>query len=186
MPVRQIIDDSTGKMKKAVDVLHDELKGLRTGRASTGLVENLKVEYYGTATPLKQLATLAAPQADTIIIKPFDPASIKDIEKAIKTSDLSIAPLVEGKIIRLNIPPLSEERRKQLVAQAKQLGEQSKVSIRNIRRDANKHLETKQKEKAITEDDLEKGKKQIDEVTKEHTEKIDQMVKHKSDEIMLD
>jgi ribosome recycling factor len=186
MPVKRIIDDSTSKMKKAVDVLHDELKGLRTGRASTGLVENLRVEYYGTPTPLKQLATLAAPQADTIIIKPFDPACIKDIEKAIKTSDLSIAPLVEGKIIRLSIPPLSEDRRKQLVSQAKQLGEQSKISIRNIRRDANKHLETEQKEKTITEDDLEKGKKQIDEITKEHTDKIDNMVKHKSDEILLD
>ncbi len=186
MPVKQILDDSTSKMKKAVDVLHDELRGLRTGRASTGLVENLKVEYYGTPTPLKQLATLAAPQADTIIIKPFDPASIKDIEKAIKTSDLSIAPIIDGKIIRLHIPPLSEERREHLVAHAKQLGEQSKVSIRNIRRDTNKHLETQQKEKIITEDDLEKGKKQIDEVTKEHTDKIDQMVRHKSDEILLD
>jgi len=186
MPVNQIIDDCTGKMKKAADVLHDELKGLRTGRASTGLVENLRVEYYGTPTPLKQLATLAAPQADTIIIKPFDPASIKDIEKAIKASDLSIAPIIDGKIIRLNIPPLSEERREHLVAQAKQLGEQSKIIIRNIRRDANKHLETEQKEKIITEDDLEKGKKQIDEITREHTEKIDQTIKHKSDEILLD
>lgn len=186
MPVKQITDDSTDKMTKAVDVLHDELRGLRTGRASTGLVENLKVEYYGTPTPLKQLATLAAPQADMIIIKPFDPASIKDVEKAIKTSDLSIAPLVEGKIIRLSIPPLSQERRKQLVAQAKQLGEQSKVSVRNIRRDAIKNLETKQKDKLITEDDLEKGKKHIDEMTKKHTDKVDEMVRHKSDEILLD
>jgi ribosome recycling factor len=186
MPVKRITDDSVTKMKKAVDVLHDELKGLRTGRASTGLVENLRVEYYGTSTPLKQLATLAAPQADTIIIKPFDPASIKDIEKAIKTSDLSIAPLIEGKIIRLSIPPLSEDRRKQLVSQAKQLGEQSKVSIRNIRRDSIKHLESEEKEKTITEDDLEKGKKHLDDITKEHTEKIDDMVKHKSDEILLD
>ena len=186
MPVNQIVDDSTGKMKKAAEVLHDELKGLRTGRASTGLVENIKVEYYGNPTPLKQLATLAAPQADTIIIKPFDPASIKEIEKAIKTSDLSIAPVIEGKMIRLNIPPLSEERRKHLVGQAKQLGEQSKVSIRNIRRDAIKHLETEQKDKLITEDDLEKGKKQIDEITKEYTDKVDHMIKAKSNEILLD
>jgi ribosome recycling factor len=186
MPVKQIVDENTGKMKKAADVLHDELKGLRTGRASTGLVENIKVEYYGNPTPLKQLATLAAPQADSIIIKPFDPTSIKEIEKAIKTSDLSIAPVIEGKMIRLNIPPLSEERRKHLVGQAKQLGEQSKVSIRNIRRDANKHLETEQKDKLITEDDLEKGKKQIDEITKEYTDKVDQTIKAKSDEILLD
>jgi ribosome recycling factor len=186
MPVKQIVDENTGKMKKAAEVLHDELKGLRTGRASTGLVENIKVEYYGNPTPLKQLATLAAPQADSIIIKPFDPTSIKEIEKAIKTSDLSIAPVIEGKMIRLNIPPLSEERRKHLVGQAKQLGEQSKVSIRNIRRDANKHLETEQKDKLITEDDLEKGKKQIDEITKEYTDKVDQTIKAKSDEILLD
>ncbi len=186
MPVKQIVDENTGKMKKAAEVLHDELKGLRTGRASTGLVENIKVEYYGNPTPLKQLATLAAPQADSIIIKPFDPTSIKEIEKAIKTSDLSIAPVIEGKMIRLNIPPLSEERRKHLVGQAKQLGEQSKVSIRNIRRDANKHLETEQKDKLITEDDLEKGKKQIDEITKEYTDKVDQIIKAKSDEILLD
>ena len=186
MPVQQLVDENTDKMKKAAEVLHDELKGLRTGRASTGLVENIKVEYYGNPTPLKQLATLAAPQADSIIIKPFDPASIKEIEKAIKTSDLSIAPVIEGKMIRLNIPPLSEERRKHLVGQAKQLGEQSKVSIRNIRRDANKHLETEQKDKLITEDDLEKGKKQIDEITKEYTDKVDQTIKAKSDEILLD
>lgn len=186
MPVKQILDDCNNKMKKAVDTLHDELKGLRTGRASTGLVENLKVEYYGTPTPLKQLATLAAPQADTIIIKPFDPASIKEIEKAIKISDLSIAPMIDGKIIRLNIPPLSEERRKQLVAHTKQLGEQGKVSIRNIRRDANKHLETEEKQKILSEDELERGKKQVDEVTKEHSETIDQIVKQKSDEILLD
>jgi ribosome recycling factor len=173
-------------MKKAVDVLHDELKGLRTGRASTGLVENIRVEYYGTPTPLKQLATLAVPQADMIIIKPFDPASIKEIEKAIKASDLSIAPLIDGKVIRLSIPPLSQERRTQLVAQAKQLGEQSKVSLRNIRRDAIKHLETEQKDKRITEDDLEKGKKHIDDLTKKYTDNIDEMVRHKSDEILLD
>lgn len=173
-------------MEKALDVLHDELKGLRTGRASTGLVENIRVEYYGNPTPLKQLATLAAPQPDAIIIKPFDPSSVKDIEKAIKTSELSIAPIVEGKIIRLNIPPLSQERRQSLVGQVKQLGEQTKISIRNIRRDANKQLEKEEKEKLITEDDLTKGKEKIDEITKDNTEKIDNIVKAKSDEILLD
>ena len=173
-------------MKKAADFLRDELKSVRTGRASTGLVENLKADYYGTPTPLKQMATLAAPQPDMIVIKPFDPTSIKDIEKAIKNSELSIAPVVDGKIIRLNIPSLSGERRTQLVAQAKQLGEQTKVSIRNIRRDANKILEKQQKDKIITEDDLEKGKKQIDDIIKEYTDRIDSIVKNKSDEIMLD
>jgi ribosome recycling factor len=180
------VGECESKMKKAVEVLHGELKAVRTGRASTGLVENIKVDYYGTATPLKQLATLAAPQADMIVIKPFDPASVKEIEKAIKGSDLSIAPVVDGKLIRLNVPSLSEERRKQLVGQAKQTGEQTKVSVRNIRRDANKQLEKEQKDKLITEDDLEKGKKQIDDITKEYTDKIDSVIRDKSDEIMLE
>jgi len=186
MPVKLIVTDSRTKMQKAVDFFSEELKTIRTGRASTGLVENLKVDYYGSPTPLKQLATLAAPQADTIIIKPFDPSSVPQIEKAIKTSQLSLAPLVEGKVIRLNIPPLSEERRKQLVNQVKQLGEQAKISIRNIRRDAIKLLEKEEKDKTITEDDLDGGKKQIDDMTKEFTERCDSLIKTKSDEIMLD
>lgn len=186
MPTKEIVADSESKMKKALEVLHDDLKAVRTGRASTGLVENLKVDYYGTPTPLKQMATMAAPQPDMIVIKPFDPSSVKEIEKAIKSSDLSIAPIVDGKLIRLNIPPLSEERRKQLVQQAKQTGEQAKVSIRNIRRETNKHLEKQQKDKLITEDDLQAGKKQVDDVTKEYTDKVDSVVKAKSDEIMLE
>ena len=186
MPTKEIVCEAESKMKKAVEVLHDELKTVRTGRASTGLVDNIKVDYYGTPTPLKQLATLATPQADMIVIKPFDPASVKEIEKAIKSSDLSIAPILDGKFIRLNVPPLSEERRLQLVHQAKQTGEQAKIGIRNIRRDANKQLEKQQKDKLITEDDLQYGKKQIDDVTKEYVDKVDELVKHKSDEIMLD
>ena len=186
MPGKEIVSDTESKMKKAVEVLHDELKTVRSGRASTGLIENIKADFYGTPTPLKQMATLATPQMDTIVIKPFDPASVREIEKAIKASDLSIAPIIDGKIIRLNIPALSEERRRQLVQQAKQTGEQTKVSIRNIRREANKQLEKQQKDKHVTEDDLEKGKKQIDDITRQYTDKVDEAVKHKSDEIMLD
>jgi ribosome recycling factor len=186
MPVKEIVSDAESKMIKAIEILHDELKAFRTGRASPGLVEHIKVEYYGTPTPIKSLATISAPQVDTLVVKPFDPASVKDIEKAIRISDLSIAPIVEGKIIRLNIPPLSEERRKQLVNQAKHTGEQTKIGLRNIRRDANKHLEKEQKDKLITEDDLQNGKKQIDDITKEYVDKADEAVKHKSDEIMLD
>ncbi len=186
MSVKEIVSDTESKMAKALEILHDELKTVRSGRASTGLVENIKAEFYGTLTPLKQMATLATPQADMIVIKPFDPASIREIEKAIKNSDLSIAPIIDGKIIRLNIPALSEERRKQLVQQAKQTGEQTKVIIRNIRRDEIKHLEKQEKDKLITEDDLEKGKKQVDDITKKYTDKVDELVQHKSDEIMLD
>jgi ribosome recycling factor len=186
MPTKEILSESKSKMEKAIEVLHDELKTIRTGRASTGLVENVKVDYYGTATPLKSLATISAPDVNMLVIKPFDPASVKDIEKAIKSSDLSIAPIIDGKFIRLNVPPLSEERRKQLVQQAKQVGEQTKVTIRNIRRDTNKQLEKQEKDKVITEDDLEKGRKQTDDVTRECTDRVDSMIKAKSDEIMLD
>ena len=184
MPVNQIIAGCEAKMKKTVEVLKDELKAVRGGKASTGLVENLRVDYYGTPTPLKQLAALATPQPDSIVIKPFDPGSVKEIEKAIKNSDLSIAPIVEGKIIRLSIPPLSEERRRQIVQQVRQLGEQSKISIRNIRRDEIKLLEKEEDSKLITEDDLENGKKKMDDLTKQYTNNIEQIIKSKSDEIM--
>jgi ribosome recycling factor len=186
MPTKETVSQTESKMKKALDALHDELKAVRTGRASTALVENIKADFYGTPTPLKQMAALATPQLDMIVIKPFDPSSVREIEKAIKSSDLSIAPVVDGKIIRLNFPPLSGERRTQLVQQAKQVGEQTKVVIRNVRRDANKHLEQLEKDKTITEDDLEHGKKLIDDKTKFYTDKIDEVVKHKTDEIMLD
>ena len=186
MPVKEIVSEHEQKMEKAVEFLADELRAVRTARASTGLVENLKADFYGTPTPLKQMATLATPQSDTIIIKPFDPSSIREIEKTIKNSDLSIAPIVDGKLIRLTVPTLSAERRTQLVAQAKQLGEQAKVSLRNIRRDANKQFDQQQKDKIITEDDRENGKKKIDDLTKDHTLNIDKIVKNKSDEIMSD
>ncbi len=186
MPTQKIVSEHESSMNKTVEFFADELKAVRTGSASTGLVENLCVDYYGTPTPLKQMASLAAPQNDLIVIKPFDPASVREIEKAIKNSDLSIAPVIDGKLVRLNIPSLSGERRKQLIAQAKHMGEQAKISIRNIRRDANKVLEKEQKAGVITEDDRDNGKKQIDEITKKHSEKVDTLVKSKSDEITLD
>lgn len=184
MPVKQITTDGEGKMKKAIEVLQDEFKGVRTGRASTGLVENIKVEYYGNPTPLKALAALSTPQADMIFVKPFDPGSIKDIDKAIQASDVGLTPMVDGKVIRLNVPALTEERRRQLAGQVKQMGEQAKISVRNVRRDAIKQLEKEKKDSVITEDELEKGKKQLDDLTKLYTDKMDQVVKHKSDEIM--
>jgi ribosome recycling factor len=186
MTTQAVVSESKAKMQKAVEVLQDEFKAFRGGRATPALVEHIKVEYYGSPTPLKSLATISAPEADMLVIKPFDPASLKDIEKAIKSSDLSIAPIIEGRFIRLNIPPLSGERRKQLVQQAKQAGEQAKISIRNIRRDANKNLEKQEKDKAITEDDLDSGKKQIDDITKEFSDKVDSLVSHKTDEILKD
>jgi len=186
MATLAVVSESKTKMQKAVEVLQDDLKAFRGGRATPALVEHIKVEYYGSPTPMKALATISAPEADMLVIKPFDPASVKDIEKAIKSSDLSIAPIIEGKFIRLNIPPLSEERRRHLVQQAKQAGEQTKISIRNIRRDGNKTLEKQEKDKQITEDDLNTAKKQIDDITKEFSDKVDSLVTHKSDEIMKD
>jgi ribosome recycling factor len=186
MATQAVVSESKSKMQKAVDVLQDELKAFRGGRATPALVDHIRVDYYGSPTPLKSLATISAPEADMLVIKPFDPASVKTIEKAIKSSDLSIAPIIEGKFIRLNIPPLSGERRRQLVQQAKQSGEQAKVSIRNIRRDANKNLDKQQKDGEITEDDRDAAKKQIDDITKEFTDRIDSLVAHKSDEILKD
>ncbi len=186
MPVKDILSTNRNRMHKALEIFHEELKSVRTGRASTGLVENIKVDYYGTATPLKQLAALATPETDLIVIKPFDPGSVKQIEAAIKNSDLSIAPMVDGKLIRLHVPDLSEERRNQLENLVKQKGEQTKVSIRNIRRDANKHLEKEEKDNVIAEDGLHDGKKQIDDITREHTKEIEKIVEQKSKEILGD
>ena len=184
MPTKQIISSHENNMTKAVEFLQNELKSVRTGRAAPGLVENLVVDYYGSPTPLKSLATIAAPEPASIVIKPFDAGCLKNIEKAIKSSDLSLSPVLEGKMIRLNIPPLSEERRKQIVQQVKQLGEKTKVSVRNIRRDANKQLDDEQKNKTITEDDCKRGKENIDEITKKSDKQVDEIIKAKSDEIM--
>jgi len=186
MATQAVVAESKSKMQKAVEVLQDDLKAFRGGRAAPALVEHIKVDYYGSPTPLKSLATISAPEADMLVIKPFDPASLKDIEKAIRSSDLSIAPAIEGRFIRLNIPPLSEERRRQLVQQARQAGEQTKISIRNIRRDANKHLEKQENDGEITEDDRDSAKKQIDDITKEFSDKADKIVAHKADEILKD
>ncbi len=184
MSAKAILAQHEKNMERTVEVLRNELRGLRGGRASPGLVEHLMVEYYGTPTPLRQLATIACPEPASLVIKPFDAGCIKDIEKAIRASELSLAPIVESKMIRLNIPPLSEERRKQIVNQVKQLGERSKVSIRNIRRDAIKQLEDEEDAKRITEDDRDKSKKEADDMTKKYTDQVDHVVKAKSDEVM--
>ena len=186
MPAEKIVKDHSNTMEKTFEHLKSEFKGVRTGRASTGLVDSLRVEYYGTLTPVSQMASVVAPDASSIVIKPFDSSSIKDIVKAIQTSDLGLNPAADGKTVRLTIPPLSEERRKQIVGQIKQMGEQSKVSVRNIRRDANKALDDAEKAKTISEDQRDKGKKDIDSATKKYVSKIDEVIKAKSTEIMAD
>ena len=186
MPTRPIVAENEKNMQKTIEFLKNELRAVRTGRASPGLVEHLQVEYYGSMTPLKQLAAIAVPEPSSIAIKPFDPSCLKEIEKAIRSSELSIAPVSDGKMIRLNIPPLSEERRKQLVSQVKQMCEKTKVTLRNIRRDAIKHLEEEEKNKTVTEDQRDHAKKEMDDLTKKFTDQIDDIMKKKSEEIMSD
>ena len=184
MSAKAILAQHEKSMEKTIEVMKNELRQIRTGRASPGLVENLMVDYYGTPTPLKQLAAIACPEPAMLVIKPFDIGCLNDIEKSIQASELSLAPVMDGKMIRLNIPPLSEERRKQIVNQVKQLGERHKVSVRNIRRDAIKQLEDAEKAKQITEDERDKGKKEADDLTKKYVDQLDQLVKSKSEEIM--
>jgi ribosome recycling factor len=184
MPTRKILDEHSKNMDKTVEFLQNELKSVRTGRAAPGLVEHLMVDYYGTNTPLKSLATITTPEPASLLIKPFDFGCLKDIEKAIKSSTLSLLPINDGKMIRLNLPPLSEERRKQIVQQVKQMGEKTKVSIRNIRHDAIKQLDEAEKKKIISEDDRNDGKDKVEKLTKKNVDAIDTLVKHKSDEIM--
>ena len=183
MPIDEIAFEAEEKMEKAVAYLVSELRGVRTGRATTGLAEHIKVDYYGSSTPLQQLATLSAPEANLIVIKPFDPASIKDIERAILTSELGITPQSDKRLIRLVVPPLSGERRKQLANQVKQMAEESRISIRNIRRDANKHIDQEQKSKVLTEDQVDKGKEEIQDLTGKYEQKIGDLLKGKLAEI---
>jgi len=184
MTAEEILFDAEEKMDKAVDFLHTEYRTIRTGRASTALVENIKVDYYGSQTPLKQIANLSAPEPSLIVIRPFEASTIKDIDKALQQSSLGITPNNDGRIIRLAVPPLSGERRQQLAQQIKQMAEQARVGVRNLRRDANKHLDQAQKDKTLTEDQRDDGKKDIDELTKKYIQKIDDALKIKTDEIM--
>ena len=184
MTSEEISFEAEEKMENAVEFLRSEYRGIRTGRASTALVENIRVDYYGSATPLKQMANISTPEANLIIIRPFDVASIKDIDKAIIASPLGIQPNSDGRIVRLVIPPLSGERRKGLAQQIKQMAEQGRVSLRNARRDANKHFDAEEKNKTISEDDRDEGKTNIDELTKKYVAQIDELLKAKTEEVM--
>ncbi|MCI0737849.1 MAG: ribosome recycling factor [Gemmataceae bacterium] len=186
MPVDDILLDVEERMEKAADVLKHALAGIRTGRANPGLVDSLRVEVYGSPTPIKQLASVGAPEPTQIVIRPFDPGTIKDIEKAILASGLGFTPQNDGRLIRLNVPPLSTEVRKKLVARIKELAEEAKVSIRNVRRDGNKAADTEQKEKVISEDDCEKAKEEIQELTKKYEQRVTDLAKAKEAEVMED
>src|SRR5436309_15626628 len=154
----QILKDAEERMEKALDVFRNDLKGLRTGRASPGMLDALRVEYYGSPTPIKEMASVTCPDASSIVIKPYTADSLKDIEKAIRSSDLGLAPNNDGKVIRLTIPAMSGDQRKKIVQQIKKSAESAKVACRNIRRDANKQFDDGEKAKTMTEDDADKGK----------------------------
>lgn len=179
-----IYNDAEQKMQKALEVMVNEFKGIRTGRASPALVENIRVEYYGSPTPLKQVANISVPEPRMIIIKPYDPTFLKDIEKAIMTSDTGINPNNDGKLIRLNLPPLSEERRKQLSKVAKDTAEKAKVSVRNIRRDSIRLVEDEEKKKTLTEDAKFKLKDDLQKLIEKNEKQIDELLSKKTADIM--
>lgn len=182
--VEEVILDAEERMTKALDHLREEMRGMRTGRAHPGLVESIRIDYYGTATPLKQLANISVPEPDQLVIKPFDVSAMSDIEKGILSSDLGITPQNDGKLIRLRVPPLSEERRKQMVSRAKEVAEESRISMRNIRRDANKHIDTSKKDGDLSEDDQSRYKDQVQEVLKTVEKQVDADLKRKTEELM--
>jgi ribosome recycling factor len=180
----EILLDAEERMEKAVNVLRDELRGLRTGRATPALVDHIKVEYYGSPTPLKQLAQINTPDPTQILIRPFDQSVLKEIEKAIRSSDLGMAPNNDGKMIRLTVPSMSGDQRKKMAASVKKSSEDAKVACRNIRRDANKHFEQAEKGKEMTEDDRDQGKELVQELLKKFESKIDEFADKKTKEIM--
>ena len=182
--IKEILSDAEHRMRSAMQVLHDDLAAVRTGRASPALVEKLPIEYYGTPTPLQQLASISIPEPRTITIKPFDATTLKVIEKAIQTSDLGLNPNNDGKVIHLNLPPLNEERRRDLVKHVKERLEESRIAVRNIRRDAHNDMRDFEKEKLISEDDLERGETDLQKLTDHFVEEIGEHGKKKEVEIM--
>lgn len=179
-----VINETKQHMEKALLALRHELTKLRTGRASLSILDEVKVEYYGNLTPLNQVATLGVPDARTITVQAWDQSAVQAIEKAIQKSGLGLNPVNDGKLIRVPIPPLNEERRKDLVKLVHNHAEHCKVSVRNSRRDGNETLKKLQKDKEITEDDLHKGQHLIQELTDDYIKKIDEIVSHKEKDIM--
>src|SRR5271170_4565663 len=184
MPLDDILIDAEMHMEKANDHLLHELRGVRTGRATPALVEHIKVDYYGSPTDLRSIASISVPEATQILIKPFSPGDLRAIEKAINDSKIGLTPHSDGKTLRLMLPPLSQERRQQLAGQCKGFAETSKVAIRNARREANKVLETEEKGGVVTEDESVRGKEQIQELTKSYEAKVDERIEKKRQEIM--
>jgi len=180
----EVLELARQEMDGAVNAFRHELSRVRTGRASTGLLEGLQVNYYGAKTPLRQLAGLAAPEARLLVVTPYDKGAMGEIEKAIRTSDLGLNPINDGKIIRVPIPELNEERRRDLVKHVRKLAEEFRVSVRNHRRDANDMLKQENKDKQITDDELRAGEAKVQQLTTEHIERVDKVLAAKEAEIM--
>ena len=180
-----IVSQCTSAMDKTIDSLKKDFGKVRTGRASTSILDDVTVDYYGTPTPLSQVGTMAVPEARLITIQPWENKLIPAIEKAILKADLGLNPDSDGQIIRLAIPPLTEERRKEMSKLAKRMGEEAKIGLRNVRRDGNDQLKKKEKNKDLSKDDLKKGEKEIQDVTDTYVKKVDELVAAKEKEIMV-
>jgi len=180
--IDDLMEELRGRMTKSVDALQEELLGIRTGRASPALVERLQVEYYGTLTPLNQMASIAVPEPRLLVIRPWDPSALNDIERAIQKSDLGLTPMNDGKLIRLSIPRLTEERRRELVKLVARRVEEGRIAIRNLRRDALKDLQEFEKEKMISEDEFFHAKDQVQELTDQFIARIDEIGKRKEED----
>ena len=183
MTVDSALADAGGKMDKAVSVLKEELAGIRTGRATPALLSRLSVDYYGTQVPIQQLASFSVPEPRTLVIQPFDKNAISAMEKAIQASDIGITPSDDGQVIRLSFPPLTEERRKELVKLVHHRGEEGRIAVRNIRRHSKDELEKLEREGAISEDDLVRSEKDLQKLTDAHVSMIDEVVAHKEQEL---
>jgi len=182
--IENFLGDARQRMDKSVDATHDHFNSVRTGRAAPALLDRITIDYYGTPTPLKNLATINAPEPRMLTIQPFDPSSIKAIEKAIQESDLGLTPSNDGKLVRLPIPQLTEERRKELVKLVRHMAEEGRVAVRNVRRDAIKHLEELVRNGDVGDDDERAAETRVQKLTDEHVGKIDDLLKHKEAEIM--
>jgi ribosome recycling factor len=182
----EILFDAEERMEKALGVLKQALAGIRTGRANPGLVDSLRVDVYGSPTMLKAIATVGAPEPALLVIRPFDPSTLKDIEKSIQASGLGFNPQSDGRVIRISIPPLTTETRRKLAGRIKELTEEQKVSIRNVRRDANKAADTAQKDKELTEDERDTVKEEIQELTKKYEGLVESAASAKEKEILED
>jgi len=182
--IKDLLKEAETRMHAAIQSLDDDLAGIRTGRATPALVEKLLIEYYGTPTPLMQLASISVPEPRSLLIKPFDPSSLKGVEKAILASDLGLTPNNDGKQIRLSLPALTEERRHELVKVVHNRLEECRIAVRNVRRDVHNDMRDFEKEKLISEDDLKRGEEDLQKVTDHNIEEINKHGQHKEQEIM--